>query len=234
VIKFTAEEQGLMNQVSRKDTVLHLLRSAIVDGRLPAGTRLDQNELAAELGVSRMPVREALKQLETERLVVVYPYRGVEVSRLEPDTILEMFEIRIALERLAVSRAAATMTPSHFSRLRAVLTEMDQHLTPSPDGDPWMNLNQSFHGIMNEATGWPHLVESINQYRSNVERYVRYYFALRGREQSQTEHWELLNACEKRDVAAAQKVIELHLRNTAGTLVEAIRADVVSDEKRQA
>lgn len=234
VIKFTAEEQKAMTLVSRKDTVLQLIRAAIVDGRLPAGTRLDQNELAAELGVSRMPVREALKQLETERLVVVYPYRGVEVSRLEPDTILEMFEIRIALEKLAVARATATMTPSHFSRLNAVLTEMNNHLQPVTEGDPWMDLNQTFHGIMNEATGWPHLVESINQYRSNVERYVRYYFALRGREQSQKEHWELLSACEKRDTDAAQAVIETHLRNTARTLVEAIRADGSSGQKQPA
>ncbi|WP_127754785.1 GntR family transcriptional regulator [Devosia sp. 1566] len=232
MINFTADEQKLLAAVSRKDTVLQLIRAAIVDGRLPAGTRLDQNELAAQLGVSRMPVREALKQLETERLVVVYPYRGVEVSRLEPKEIFEMFEIRIALERLAVSRAATVMTPSHFSRLRAVLSEMDQHLVPVADGDPWMDLNQSFHGIMNDATGWPHLVETINQYRSNVERYVRYYFALRGREQSQKEHWDLLAACERRDIVAAQLTIEQHLRNTATTLVEAVEADG-GDHKRQ-
>jgi DNA-binding GntR family transcriptional regulator len=234
LIKFTADEQKLMSAVSRKDTVLQLIRAAIVDGRLPAGTRLDQNELAAQLGVSRMPVREALKQLETERLVVVYPYRGVEVSRLEPSEISEMFEIRVALERLAVKRAASVMTPSHFSRLRAVLAEMDQHLVPMVEGDPWMDLNQSFHGIMNEATGWPHLVETINQYRANVERYVRYYFALRGREQSQKEHWDLLTACENRDIVVAQQTIEQHLRNTATTLVEAVRADAGDSHKQPA
>jgi DNA-binding GntR family transcriptional regulator len=234
LIKFTADEQKLMSAVSRKDTVLQLIRAAIVDGRLLAGTRLDQNELAAQLGVSRMPVREALKQLETERLVVVYPYRGVEVSRLEPSEISEMFEIRVALERLAVKRAAGVMTPSHFSRLRAVLAEMDQHLVPMVEGDPWMDLNQSFHGIMNEATGWPHLVETINQYRANVERYVRYYFALRGREQSQKEHWDLLTACENRDIVVAQQTIEQHVRNTATTLVEAVRADAGDSHKQPA
>lgn len=225
MMKFTPEEQKLVTApISRKDTVLRLLRNAIVDGRLPAGTRLDQNELAAELGVSRMPIREALKQLETERLVVVYPYRGVEVSSLDPSSILEMFEIRIALERLAIARACETLTASHISRMRQVLEAMDGHIVPSPDGDPWMDMNQTFHGIINEATGWPHLVETIGQYRANVERYVRYYFSVHGREQSQREHWDLLSACERRDAPRAQHVIELHLRSTAGTLIEAIRS----------
>ena len=155
--------------------------------------------------------------------MVVYPYRGVEVSSLDPSSILEMFEIRIALERLAVARATETLTASHFLRMRQVLETMDNHLVPSPQSDPWMDLNQSFHGIINEATGWPHLVETIGQYRANVERYVRYYFSVHGREQSQREHWDLLAACEKRDAFGAQQVIEQHLRNTARTLVQAIQ-----------
>ncbi len=88
-MRLTPEEQQLVTMpISRKDAVLRLLRNAIIDGRLPAGARLDQNELASRLGVSRMPVREALKQLETEKLVVVFPYRGVEVARLDPATIV--------------------------------------------------------------------------------------------------------------------------------------------------
>ncbi|MGQ4273777.1 GntR family transcriptional regulator [Terrihabitans sp. B22-R8] len=222
-MRLTVEEQKLIGTpLSRKDAVLQLLKAAIIDGRLPPGEKLDQNEIAAQLGVSRMPVREALKQLEAEGFVTVYPYRGVEVSRLEPAEIVEMFGIRIALETLAVGRAVSGLKASHLSRMRKILSTMDGLVADPGEGDPWMGLNHEFHSIVNEASGWPRLVESIDQFRGNVERYVRCYLAFRGREQSQCEHWELLQACEKRDPAAAQDVIRRHLDNTANALVAAL------------
>ena len=205
-MELTAEERQLVTApISRKDAVLKLLRNAIVDGRLPAGQRLDQNELAARLGVSRMPVREALKQLETEKLVVVFPYRGVEVASLDPATIVEMFEIRVALESLAVGRAVDCLSKSEF-RHDASDTRADGRQSRRPGAvQPWMELNHRFHATINSAGGWPHLVETIDQYRANVERYVRFYLSAGGRIRSQQEHWELLRACESGDVAAAPR-----------------------------
>ncbi|RUM96599.1 GntR family transcriptional regulator [Pseudaminobacter arsenicus] len=223
-MELSAEEQQLVTApISRKDAVLKLLRNAIIDGRLPAGQRLDQNELAARLGVSRMPVREALKQLEVEKLVVVFPYRGVEVASLDPATIVEMFEIRVALERLAVGRAVECLSAADLKAMRQTLELMDGHLDDAAATAPWMELNHRFHATINSAGGWPHLVETIDQYRGNVERYVRFYLSAGGRARSQEEHWELLAACEKGDVAGAQAVIEKHLRNTATALIDAIR-----------
>ncbi len=231
-MQLTADEQQLLTvPISRKDAVLKLLRNAIIDGRLPAGARLDQNQLAARMGVSRMPVREALKQLETERLVVVFPYRGVEVARLDAGTIVEMFEIRIALEQLAVGRAIDALTSENFRSMRRTLQMMDRHLDDNVDGAEWMELNHQFHSTINQAGGWPHLVETIDQYRGNVERYVRYYLSAGGRARSQREHWELLTACENRDFSGARSVIEKHLRNTATALLAAI--DVDEAERRR-
>lgn len=224
-MRLTAEEQQLVAApISRKDAVLKLLRNAIVDGRLAAGQRLDQNELAAQLGVSRMPVREALKQLETEKLVVVFPYRGVEVARLDPGTIVEMFEIRIALEKLAVGRAVSCLGDADLRLMRETLKQMDRQLDGPVASQPWMELNHRFHATINEASGWPHLLETIDQYRGNVERYVRYYLSAGGRARSQVEHWELFEACESQDAAAAEAIIEKHLRNTSTSLIEAIKA----------
>ena len=226
-MKLTRDEQQLIKTpVSRKDAVLRLLRNAIVDGRLQPGVRLDQNEIAANLGVSRMPVREALKQLEVEGLVRVYPYRGVEVASLDFAAIEELFGIRIALERLAVGRAVSNLGSAHLSRMRKILTAMDDHVQIVEDDDPWMRLNHEFHSIVNEASGWPRLVENIEQFRGNVERYVRCYLTLRGREKPQAEHWELLEACTMRQACVAQDIIERHLRNTAKALTEAL-ADAV-------
>lgn len=224
-MKLTQEERQLINApASRKDVVLALLRNAIKDGRLAAGSRLDQNEIAATFGVSRMPVREALKQLELEGLVAVFPYRGVEVARLENAQIDELFAIRIALERLAVARSVDNLKPRQVARLRGILATMDQ-LVDAVDGDEqWMRLNQSFHSIINEASCMPRLIALIDQHRDNVDRYVRSYLHLHGRQQSQCEHWELLEACASANAGAAQDVIERHLANTARALADAIQA----------
>jgi DNA-binding GntR family transcriptional regulator len=221
----STSEQQLVASVSRKDAVLQILRSAITDGRLAPGEKLDQNAIAANMGVSRMPVREALKQLQSEGLVVVYPYRGVEVARLDPAAITEMFEIRIVLEQLALSRAVPELRQSTLGKMEAILAEMDTLLGTPAAGDPWMSLNAEFHALINGSSDWPHLLETIEQYRSNVERYVRSYFHHGGRAQSQREHWELLEACRHHRVEAAQAIIAKHLRNTATTLTKAIAAE---------
>jgi len=233
VVKLTQEERQLIKQpASRKDVVVSLLRNAIRDGRLAAGSRLDQNEIAASFGVSRMPVREALKQLELEGLVAVFPYRGVEVARLESAQIDELFAIRIALEKLAVERAVANLKPRQIVRLRGILATMDQLVDTDDDDERWMRLNHSFHSIINEACCWPRLIALIDQHRDNVDRYVRSYLRLYGRQQSQSEHWELLEACASGNAAAAQEVIARHLANTARTLADALRAtpDVPQEE----
>lgn len=223
MIELSLEEARLISQpMSRKDIVLGLIRSAIVDGRLAAGVKLDQNEIAATLGVSRMPVREALKQLQAEGLVVVYPYRGVEVARLDPADIREMFAIRGTLERLAVGKALEHLRPKDFRAMRENLEAMDRLIDEEAANDTWSELNRKFHSSINDACGWPRLLETIDQFRSNVERYVRLYISVRGREQSQREHWDLLGACERNDTAKAQDIIEAHSRNTAEYLINAI------------
>jgi DNA-binding GntR family transcriptional regulator len=223
-VKLSKHERELIKAPSsRKDAALSLLRGAIMDGRLAAGERLDQNEIAASLGVSRMPVREALKQLEVEGLVAVYPYRGVAVTSLDATELEELFEIRIALEKTAVARAAGKLTRRQIAKLRAVLTEMDEIVHEPRSDDEWMQLNSEFHKIINEACGWPRLISLIAQYRGNVERYVRTYLKLCGRAQSQREHWELLEACAEGRSHLAQKVIERHLRNTERALKAALQ-----------
>jgi DNA-binding GntR family transcriptional regulator len=222
-MKLTREEQKLVEApLSRKDAVLQFLRGAILDGRLSPGTRLDQDELASRLSVSRMPVREALKQLESERLVVVYPYRGVEVAGLDPSAVAELFAIRVAIEKLAVRQAVPNLKPPQIARMRKILTQMDRQVKSARNDDSWMRLNQEFHAIVNEASGWPNLVALIEQHRGHADRYVRTYLSLRGREQAQREHWELLEACSEGRPAIAEKVIERHLANTGSALVEAI------------
>jgi DNA-binding GntR family transcriptional regulator len=217
-----AEENFVSQHMSRKDVVLKLLRAAIVDGRLGPGQRLDQSELAARFNVSRRPVREALKQLESEGLVVVYPYKGVEVARLDVNEVNELFAIRGSLERLAVRQAVDTLQKSAFGTLRDILRDMDAMARSESAAVGWPEANRRFHDVINGASGWPRLLEAIAIYRDKVDRYVQLYFSMGGRTQSQIEHWALLEALEARNRTLAEELIEEHSNSTARQLIKAI------------
>jgi DNA-binding GntR family transcriptional regulator len=201
---------------SRQETVAAALRLDILRGRVTAGARLDIDEIAARHGVSRTPVRDALKQLEAEGLVQVLPYRGVEVTRLSAEDLRELFAIRIALERLAVAQAAANISGAELEGLRKILQRMDRARSRDQS---WTTLNTSFHDAVHAASRSPRLIEMIRVQRTNVDRYVRASGSDLGIEAQQQEHWALLEALATRDAAAAQAVIERHLDRTVATLV---------------
>jgi DNA-binding GntR family transcriptional regulator len=205
--------------ISRKQAVVEALRESILSGERPAGSRLNLDEIAEELGVSRMPVREALKQLETEGLVTIYPHRGVEVSELTLDDIEEIFGIRTLLERGAITRAIPNLTLSELEAMREVLTKMD---SVSGHGSEWMELNARFHSIINEACGWPRLVEMINILRANVDRYLRTYWRVKGYQKPQQQHWAIYEACRERDVDKAEAILTEHFEDTLKVLLSGL------------
>lgn len=213
---FTESEKRLAGTVmTRKDVVLTVLRRAIIEGRLPPGARLEPDRIAAELGLSRMPVRDALKVLEKEGLVTCYPFRGTEVSQLRAADVDELFAMRIALERLAVTRAVDHLSDDDLADMRETLTLMDD----ADNQDRWIELNHRFHHRINLASGWPRLVEQIDILRQNVERYIRVWVSVRGYEKPQRQHWGILHACEARDPARAADLVEQHQRDTAEMLL---------------
>ncbi|GGF78135.1 GntR family transcriptional regulator [Azorhizobium oxalatiphilum] len=205
---------------SRKDAVLGVLRDAIVEGRLKPGERLEPDRIAADLGCSRMPVREALKILEKDGFVTCYPFRGTEVSQLRAEEVEELFAMRIALETLALERAVINLTADELAKMRDILTLMDD---PAQRGD-WRTLNQKFHSILNAACGWPRLVEQIDVLRQNVERYVRIWVDIKGYDAPQRQHWALYEACAARDVNRAQEVLRAHFRDTADMVAKVAAA----------
>lgn len=203
---------------SRQEAVADALRLDILRGRLGAGTRLDIDDIAARHGVSRTPVRDALKQLESEGLVQVLPYRGVEVTALTDDDLRELFAIRIALERLAVAEAALRITEAELDGLRRILQRMDRLKQRDRS---WITLNIAFHDAIHAATRWPRLIEMIRIQRTNVERYVRARGSELGTVRQQAEHWALLEALARHDPEAAEGVIAGHLRQTMDVLCRA-------------
>lgn len=200
---------------SRTEVIASHLRDEIICARLKAGQKLNLDNLARKYGVSRMPVRDALKLLESEGLVRIYPYRGIEVSALSVEDIEELFGLREALENVAATRAIDRLDEAQLDRMEALLQEMD---TIESDGERWLELNAEFHGVLYEASGWPRLVEMITKLRANMERYVRVYLRQLGRARPQAQHWALLEACRSRDAGAARSVLAEHLRDTSEAL----------------
>jgi DNA-binding GntR family transcriptional regulator len=192
------------------------LRVQIVSGALEPGARINLDTIASRHGVSRMPVRDAMKQLESEGLVTVYPRRGVVVAALDPADIMELYGIRIALERQAMERAVPRLTEANLQQMRAVLEKLD---TGAGWDKNWAAGNERFHSIIVSRSGWPRLVAMIATLRANVERYINAHSRLVGTDVAQSQHWMIYEACRARDVERAKDMVELHLRTSADDLV---------------
>lgn len=197
--------------------VAEVLREAILLGVLKGGEQIRQDEIAAHLSVSRIPVREALRQLEAEGLIVFYPHRGAVVSQLSSREVGEIYEIRIALESTAIRLAFPHLSDRDLQGAGKILDAIDQ----ATDVGKWSELNRQFHAILYAPTNRPRLLAMINTLRTNVERYQRIYISLmRHLENSQGEHRELLAACKRRDLEAAVSTLERHLGNASKSLAE--------------
>jgi DNA-binding GntR family transcriptional regulator len=196
------------------------LRQEIVAGELPAGSRLRQVEIARRLGVSTTPVREALAALQREGLVQLHPQRGAVVFLPSVHDLREHYEIRIALEELAVGKAAERFRPEWAEPLEAVLQEMRS----GPPAERYLALNQRFHSELYARSGRERLVEMIAGLRDAASAYLNIFRATRDfpAEQLDSEHHEILQACVANDPARASAATRVHLTRTMERVAEQI------------
>jgi DNA-binding GntR family transcriptional regulator len=208
--------------------VAEVLREAILRGILVAGQQLRQDEIARELGVSHIPVREALRQLEAEGLVRLRPYRGFEVSELSPEEVEELYEIRIPLECQALRLAMPHLTDADLRRAEEILDAIDAEQDPSA----WSQLNTEFHAVLYAPSRRQRLLNLIRTLRTNVDRYLRLYISVMQRKQySQREHRKILEAVRRRDVAEAVEALEEHLGIACRMLVDYLRRERRAEER---
>ena len=206
----------LQHQRSTPDLIANALRQAILHGIFQEGQSLRQDEIATKFGVSRIPVREALRQLEAEGLVKFYPNRGATVTVLSPVEVQEIFEIRIALETTAIQLAIPNLTESNWQRADAVLEATEQ----ATDVTRWAELNWEFHAVLYTAANRPRLLTMIKALHTNIDRYVRRSMAkMNYLEHSQKEHSQLLDACRQRDTKAAVELLQQHIHVAGEQLV---------------
>lgn len=204
------------------EQVTNRLREAIATGVLRPGERLNQADLAGRLGVSRMPVREALRRLEAEGLVTMQPYKGATVAGLSVAELQEIYEMRMALEVLALDRSLANMDDAHLAAMEALLRRMDDET----DGAAWLRANVEFHDLLYARADRPLLLETIQNLRVKSDRFLRLFAAKRDRtSHAQEEHWAIFHALRQGDAGAAGRLLQGHLQSTVTSLSEALRAD---------
>lgn len=202
-----------------QDIVTDRLRSSILRGQIEPGARLQHDELARQFGVSRMPVREALRALHSEGLVELRPHRGAVVVNLLADDVAEIFGIRVMLEAKAAQLAAPRLTDSDLDHLRDVLVRMSA-CEDSGDSERWRSLNTEFHLSIYSACGWPRLCALIEAHRNVVAPYHRLaHSVLHRRASSPAEHAAILRAAEARDGPLLARLTVEHLQRTASGLV---------------
>jgi DNA-binding GntR family transcriptional regulator len=205
---------------TRGQAVTHFLRSAILSGRLGPGDRVAQEEIAKQLNVSGIPVREALRALQSEGLVEIRPHRGAVVVSLRPQDIMEVFDIRATLEARAVELAAPQLTDAALVRLRQIWEEMDRLLT-AWNHERWLALNREFHSTICRASGRPRLCALIDAQANALLPYQRAASGLIARKRpGHEEHYRILLAAEARDAQLLASRAAEHLRGTARDLMD--------------
>jgi len=196
-----------------RDVVFNTLRQAILRGELKPGERLMEIKLAKQLGVSRTPIREAIRMLELEGLVVMVPRRGAAVAKITKQDLEDVLEVRCALEELAVELACLRITGAELAQLNHALDEFENAMGHA-DASSLAQKDVAFHDIIFEATGNKRLVQLINNLREQMYRYrLEYLKDERSHEQLVLEHKIIIDNIRNRDVEAAKQHIKEHIYN---------------------
>ena len=189
--------------------VAERIREAIVSGKISPGTWLREAQLARRLGVSRIPVREALGRLEAEGLVERVPFRGARVVRLSLDQVVESFMLRSLLEGFATRLATPHLTPEEIARLRGLVGQLEE-CARTARHDDLAPLHRAFHSTIYNRCGSPTLIrwinELYNQFPKSLRRTTRF-------EEPPEECGRIVDAIERGDAKLAGTLMTEHVEN---------------------
>jgi len=216
--------QARIPRASLHEMVTEHIREMIFSGALSGGDRVPEKLLCERLGISRTPLREALKVLASEGLLTLLPNRGARVARLTVDAVEELFPVMGALEALAGELACARASNDQIAEVRALHYQMALH---HARGEilPYFELNQRIHEAILAAADNPTLKASYDALAGRV-RLARYRANMSKPrwDQAMAEHEEMLDALSRRDGGRLAEVLRRHLDNKRATVVAAIRA----------
>lgn len=200
------------------------LESLILGGEYPPGARINENALATRLGVSRAPVREACRLLQRAGLVRIVPNQGSFVSDHSLSEIVDLFDVRSCLGRLAGELATAAITRGGLEEMRDLIGAMDEASTES-DAERYIGLNIAFHSTLYAAAGNPRLASLDSQMGKEMRLYRRHGLEFGGGlAVSNVEHRAILAAIERGDREGAGAEVEKHIKNGRDRFIRAMSA----------
>lgn len=208
-----------------RELVLEAIREAIINGTLKPRERLMEIQLAEELGVSRTPIREALRKLEIEGFIVMVPRKGAYVADLSFKDIADVFEIRSALEGLAAGLAAERITDEELEEMERLLIEKAEAIAAN-DIEKLVVVDTKFHDAIYKASRNESLTNIINNLREQIQRFRATTLAYPGRmKESLDEHRGIVEALQSRDVQLSRKLAGEHIENAENSMIDAIKMD---------
>ena len=208
-----------------RDVVFNTLRQAIITGEFAPGERLMEIALANRLGVSRTPVREAIRKLELEGLVVMIPRKGAEVAKITEKDLRDVLEVRSSLEELAAELAAERMNDEVKENLEKALKEFEEAIE-SDDNAAIADSDVDFHDVIFEATGNARLIQIINNLREQMYRYrLEYVKDTEYHTVLLNEHRELAKAMVEGRKEDARKIMKRHIDNQEMTVIRNIKEE---------
>lgn len=204
-----------------RDIVFETLREAILEGKLKPGERVMEVQLAEQLGVSRTPVREAIRKLELEGLLVMVPRKGAYVADVSLDDVINVLEVRASLEGLAASLGAKRRTDEDIEKLEEKAEELLQ-CVKSRDTKGMIKSDADFHDILLNTSKNSKLTSIVEGLRDQVHRFRVIYFTEYEENAKKLidEHEEILKSLKERDESQAQKSAEAHIYNIRNFFIE--------------
>ena len=231
------------------ESVLHLLRKAIIEGALPDGSSLRQEEIAKKFGVSRVPIRDALQKLESEGFVESSSRRGLMVTTLTTQDFEEILEMRLSLESLAIDLAVKNFNADNLVAALKIVTEAESILQQSSGNDyleefetRWGSLNWAFHHCIYAPSNRPRLIAIIKNLQDLFARHVRMKILKNNQNfdpkkltkeqiEKNVQEWRLVLkehrlialACSRHDAVEAKKILQEHISNHGMELVDKLK-----------
>ncbi len=219
----SAAAESMTRKIVRPTTVelvTTAIRQRILSGELAPGEVLRQEALADELGVSRVPIREAITRLTGEGLLTNVPHKGAYVAELSVEEVQETFDIRLRLEPWIFAEAIPRISEAEIAKAERLVKEMDK-----ADEGQWGQLNWRFHETLYLPARRDITLQTLRVLHDRSDRYFRFQVVkVPIREQSHQEHMGLVEACRKRDAKLGAKLLEQHVKTAAQQIVAIVES----------
>jgi len=209
--------------ISLREKVYNRIRGDITYGKLSPGERLIERDLTEKFHISRSPIREALRQLESEGLITFKNYKGITVSKLSVKQVEEIYNLRWVLESYSASLSAERATKNYVANLRN-LHEKLKIAAETFDLIVWLELNTLFHDSLSQNSGNSNLIQILDILKRRIYRYKFMVLRVPGHlNQYITHHEGILKACEKNDGRMAEKYMKIHVEHIKNVLLDYLK-----------